>query len=202
MILLDVFIRCHNAGLMKKALLIPALLLTHFSAGAQGTLNFSPVPVTNGVTGVPGDSSIVAAIYYAPNGTAESGLVLLSPPIALVGGYARFGNGVVFPLAGGTTIELEIRAWSSPYTSFEAAVASQDSSVLAGQSLLVTAGLGGSIGPPPLPDPLAVPGFTIYPVPEPATVSLVLGGGVLLFTVYRTQKQGPISSGKAHVGVR
>ncbi len=168
---------------MKTASCLLACSLLLSVAHGQGTINLPPVPVTSGVTGVLADSSIVAGLYYGPQGTAESALLMLSGPSPLVGGCPQFGTGVVLPLPAGASAELQVRAWSAPFASYDIAVASGSAAVLAGKSLLLSVILGGSPNPPPVPDPLSFPGFTIYPVPEPSPLLLVAGGvGLLLLT--------------------
>jgi hypothetical protein len=177
---------CSISVIMKTKPLLFGSLLIAVSALSQGTINLPPVAVTNGVTGVLADSSILAAIYYGPSGAPDSTLLMLAAPSALVGGYARFGNGVVLPYGIGATAEVQVRAWSAPFMSYESAVASELASVLAGKSAALEMILGGSPTPAPVPDPLLVPGFTIYPAPEPSLSGLVaVGGGMLALTRLR-----------------
>jgi hypothetical protein len=175
---------------MKTVLLFLATLFVT-SVQGQGTLNISPVPVTNGLTGTLADSSIFAALYFGPSGTTESSLVLLSPASALVNGFATFGSFTsIPPFPAGTPAVLQVRAWSSGFPNYESAAGSGLPSVLVGKSLALTATLGGSSGPPPFPTPLVFPGFTIGPVPEPAAGALwLLGVGILWRR--RSQKPGP-----------
>jgi hypothetical protein len=172
---------------MKTTLLI---LLASASlstcAMAQGIFVINPVPVTNGVTGALADSTVLAALYFGPAGTAENSLVLLSPAAPLVNGYAQFGSQTIIPaLPSGSSIVLGVRAWSGGYPSYESAVASGLPSVLAGRSILATVTLGGSPLPPPVPSPVIIPGFTIYPVPEPSTCALLLAGTAMLLYRHR-----------------
>ena len=163
---------------MKSTLLL-ALAITTFSFRglAQGTITINPVPVTNGLTGVLADSSFVAALYYGPVGAPEGSLMLLGPASALANGFAQFGSQTGIPgIATGASAELAVRAWSSGYPSYEAALASGLPSVLVGKSVLLTAVTGGSPLPPPVPDPLSFPGFTLYPIPEIPTSALMLIG--------------------------
>lgn len=174
------------AVVMKTVRFLFAALLVFTSARGQGTINLPPVAVTNGLTGVLADAGIVAALYYGPFGAADSGLLMLSAPSPLVGGYARFGNGVVLPYGVGATAELEVRAWSAPYPTYESAAASDLASVLAGKSVMLSVILGGSPGPPPVPDPLAFPGFTVYPVPEASPSGLLTFGATTLLLFRRS----------------
>ena len=137
---------------------------------AQGIFVINPVPVTNGVTGALADSTVLAALYFGPAGTAENSLVLLSPAAPLVNGYAQFGSQTVIPvLPSGSSIVLGVRAWSGGYPSYESAVASGLPSVLAGRSILATVTLGGSPLPPPVPSPVIIPG---HDLPRSRTLNL------------------------------
>ncbi len=155
-------------------------LLFVVSACGQGTLIVSPVPVTNGITGTLADSSIVAALYYGASGATEENLVALLPASPLVGGFARFDSQTpVIPLPPVTSLLLQVRAWSAGYPTYETAAGSGLASVLAGQSVPLAATLGGSPLPPPTPNPLSFPGFTVLPVPEPTSIALGFVGAVL-----------------------
>lgn len=167
---------------MRIALALLTGFLLATSGRGQGTINLAPVPVTNGLTGTLADTSFVAALYFGPAGTPEGNLLMLGTPMTLVGGYAQFGDNLLIPvLPSGASAEFQVRAWSAGFPDYASAVGSGLGSVLAGTSVLLMATLGGG-GPPPVPNPLAFPGFTIYPVPEPA--GIVLGGlGALLFWV-------------------
>lgn len=163
---------------MKTTLLL-LVTITSLAAHAvaQGTVVVNPVPVTNGTTGSLADSSIVAALYYGPVGTPETSFIMLGPASPLRNGFAQFGSRSVIPgIPTGTSIDLGVRAWSSAYLTYEAAVASGLPSTLAGKSIVLTAILGGSPTPPPIPDALSFPGFTVTPVPEVSTLALMLVG--------------------------
>jgi len=163
---------------MKTTFLLAATiasLATH--ALAQGTIIVNPVPVTNGITGTLADSSIVAALYYGPAGTPENSLLMLGPASVLESGFAQFDPQPLIPgIPTGTSVEIGVRAWSSGYLTYEAALASGLPSTLAGKSIVLTATTGGSPSPPPVPSPLSFPGFTVYPVPEVSTSALLLTG--------------------------
>lgn len=163
---------------MKTRLLsLFAVVVSAACAIGQGRIVVNPVPVTNGVTGMLADSSIVAALYHGSLGAPENSLVMLGPASALVNGFAQFGSQTTIPVfAPGTSLQIGVRAWSTGYPSYESAIASGLPSVLAGKSVLLTATLGGSPSPPPVPTSLDFPGFTVYPVPEAATSVFMLIG--------------------------
>jgi hypothetical protein len=166
-----------------KATLFVAITVASLATGAlaQGTLVVNPVAVTNGLTGTLADSSLVAALYYGPAGAPEGSLLLLGPASALVNGYAEFGSQTAIPgFSARTSIEIGVRAWSLGYPTYEAALASGLSSVLADRSILSTAIIGGSPLPPPVPNPWSIPGFTVYPVPEVSASVQLLAGPVAL----------------------
>ena len=160
---------------MKASLLFLFIVFAVNSTSGQGRLNIAPVPVTNGLTGTLADASINAMLYYGPTGTGEDGVLPLPTPSALVNGFATFNVPVTIPaFPSGTAVTLQVRAWSGIYPSYETAVGSGLSSTLAGKSSLHTATVGGVSSPPPVPDPLVFPGFTIWPVPEPTATTLGL----------------------------
>jgi hypothetical protein len=163
---------------MKTTLLLGVTITSLANhALAQGTIIVNPVPVTNGITGTLADSSIVAALYYGPAGTPVDSLLMLGSASTLQNGFARFDSQPLIPgIPTGASVEIGVRAWSLGYPTYEAALASGLPSTLAGRSIVLTAILGGSPSPPPVPSPLSFPGFTVYPVPEPSTSVLMLAG--------------------------
>jgi hypothetical protein len=180
-----------------KFLFILAVAFSTIQARGQGTIVVNPVPVTNGVTGMLADSSIVAALYYGPVGAPGDSLLMLGPASALVNGFAQFGSRTTIPVSPGTSAQVGVRAWSSGYPSYESAIASGLTSVLAGKSVLLTATLGGSPSPPPVPGALDFPGFTVYPVPEPATSGLMLIGFAAL-TLWRRKLNRAFNLAQRH----
>ncbi|MGC3957054.1 MAG: hypothetical protein QM813_03545 [Verrucomicrobiota bacterium] len=172
---------------MKAPLVLLIVASSLSPSFSQGSLTLSPVPVTNGLTGTLADASITAGLYYGPTGTTESGLQLVTSA-PLVNGFATFGSTPPTPgFPSGTTIMLQVRAWSGIYPSYEAALASGLSSTLAGKSVALSATAGGTSSPPPIPNPLIFPGFTIWPVPEPTALPLSLLSAALL--LWRTKTQ-------------
>jgi hypothetical protein len=162
---------------MKTTLLI-ALAIASFAtrAFAQGTVILNPVPVTNSLTGaLAANSSFLAAIYYSPAGAPLDSLTIRTPLTTLTNGYAIFGSQSNIPgVPSGTALQLCVRAWSNIYPSYETALASGLPTALVGQSILFNVTTGGNPLPPPVPSPLNIPGFTLYPVPEASTSTLLL----------------------------
>jgi len=96
------------------------------------------------------------------------------------------GTTAPYAAAPGASAWFQVRAWSAlfggnPLPTYEAAMATGDSSVLAGYSPPVYVPVTGN--PPSVPDAIMVglQGFSISPVPEPAAIGLgILGLGALL----------------------
>lgn len=207
---------------MKKILVIAAASMVASSVCAQGLLNWS----TGGGTGstikygadpmfgasagltyngsYPGSSPLTAGIWVGPAGTAAGNLVYVPTSAKVVGtagpsmgnvtGMAAFA---VPNYAGGTTISLQIRAWSG--ASWEVR------SPVAGASGVTQIVLGGPSPNPSVPawnlvgvapvttwggiaptgsGPLA--GFALT-VPEPASASL-MGLGLASLLIFRRRK--------------
>jgi hypothetical protein len=167
---------------MKALPLLLASLLFVTTVQGQGTLYVSPVPVTNGLTGTLADSGIVASLYGGPAGWPETDLIAMTLVRPFTNGFATFESPIAYPLPAGVSFLFQVRAWSADYVNYEAAFASGLSSVLAGKSDVLGAILGGTSGPPPIPNPLVFSGFTAWPVvPEPTSPSLWLLGAALLW---------------------
>ncbi|MFO1514549.1 MAG: PEP-CTERM sorting domain-containing protein [Verrucomicrobiota bacterium] len=165
---------------MKALSLLLASLIVVTKVHGQGTLYVSPVPITNGLTGTLADSGIVAALYGGPSGWLERDLILMSSVKPLSNGFATFDSPIAYPFPAGISMLFQARAWSAGYVDYEAAIGSGLPSVLAGKSGVLGAIIGGASGPPPIPNPLVFSAFTVMPVPEPATMNLLLlGVGIL-----------------------
>jgi len=185
---------------MKKLLAALALLAIVTSGYSQGRVNFSngsTTPITLSDTGAPisGAGTYTFGLYVGTSGTPESSLVLAitGANTALAG---RMSGGNPAPLSApwdtGTApnaypLTFQIRGWSTAAGSYDAALASGNSSWYAGKSALGTvtptfspvgaAALYGTTGGG------LVPGFALNPVPEPSSIALgLLGlGAVALF---------------------
>src|SRR5436190_21090263 len=110
---------------MKTSLAILfSLVLSALSASAQVTVFINPVPVTNGVTGLPADNTFVAGLYYAPGNASEQSLILLAGYSPLSGGHAFSSSPpVVIPSYLSGPVTFQVRGSSGGYT-YETALAS------------------------------------------------------------------------------
>ena len=179
----------------SKALFASGLIaVASVSAHAQGTIRFdtfvsgSPsvdAKVTDGV----GGPAISGAAGFAQLfvGTAANNLVAISSPVNFLtgagAGYVLAGT-VTLPtqagFAGGNSVFVAVRAWSSSFASYAAAVAGNGK---IGSSATLSYTLGGAGSPPSTPGPLVgLANFAIAPVPEPSVIALAgLGlGGLIL----------------------
>jgi hypothetical protein len=154
------------------------------SVRGQGSVMVDPVPVTNVLTGNPADNSFSAGLYYGLGAVTENSLVLAGSYSPLSGGNAFDSSPTIsIPGYSGGSITFQVRAASSGY-SYETAIASGNSSVLAGKSGLLTFP---SIGPGT--QTLTFAGFTIQPVPEPSTAAMAVAG----IAVWRLRRRNPAS---------
>jgi hypothetical protein len=153
-------------------LFVITMLLAGTSVLGQGFLTFTSVPVTNAGTGTLAGPQVMAELFYGPSAAPESSLIALEAPKFLTNGYAQFGQ-VLVPYPPGTVAEFQIRAWDNSNGLFPEWTLAQPAwlsgLILGGKSVLVNATV------PALPlQPVIVPGFTIYEVPEPSLAALGL----------------------------
>ena len=178
---------------MKSTVLVLTALFAAGSAFAQGTINFS-TKITGQVDakvfyGAPGGptspagADYSAQLYAAAPGGAFSAIGSAVPFRGDAGiGYITSGGKVTVPgIAGGSSAQIELRAWKTSLGSnYEAALAA-GGGVDTGKSAPITITLGGG-GTPPAPDAnlTGLQGFVI-PVPEPSIAALgLLGAGMLV----------------------
>jgi len=166
---------------MKKALVAIASLLVSLSAYAQGQVNFK-THITSDVP--PIDAKILNLDGTAGAGAfAQLGIVgaggsftpmFEAPGVVNAAGYVSAGAATFTGVAGGTAVQLAMRAWVG---------ASWDTATARGQSANpITVTLVEAPGTPN--DLTGLTGFTLVPTPEPTTLALgALGLGALL--VYR-----------------
>jgi len=193
---------------MKKLLLASVFICAVVSASAQGTLNFANSSGTrlvneSGANFPPagaGGAAYKAGLYWGPQGTAEASLTLL--PASANGVTTTWGplsgifNGgtATFPVAGGTSIAVQVRVWQATYADYASALAGQTAnpSERLGKGIVQTLALGAVGDPPSTPQDLASPsgGGTPFQrfavagvVPEPSSIALgLLGlGAIVLF---------------------
>jgi MYXO-CTERM domain-containing protein len=194
---------------MKKFLLVATMALAALGVQAQGTLTFNNNASTairfdaaNGGAQVPG--GFVVGLYYSTDTALTNSQVDATLARAFGAGGAGnveatthgtalgqfFGLTKTFnpPLAGGTVVAVQVRAWSSGYATYEDALASGLQTVFAGKSNIFPLTLGG--GPNPTPSITGTGkllAFTVSPVPEPSTIALgLLGLGAL--ALFRRRK--------------
>jgi len=162
---------------MKKALVAIAALLISVSAYAQGQVNFK-THITSAVP--PLDAKILN-----PDGTAGTGAfaqlgimngtsftpMFEAPGVVNAAGYVSAGAATFTGVAGGTSVQLAMRAWVG------AAGSTYDSATVKGISTPITVTLVEAPGTPN--DLTGLSGFTM--TPEPTTLALgALGLGALV----------------------
>ena len=172
---------------MRALLLIAATIVGAANLFSQGVVIFAnsgapDAPIANGVTGeLLSGTAYKVQLYGFTANASESNLLPLGTPTSffsgLLAGYFDGGKVTNSYVAAGEVGTFQVRAWSSPYGSYEQAqlYAIGNSSVLLGQSSLfqtptgvISAGL------------LGLQSFTVNPVPEPTPFVLLATAGLLL----------------------
>jgi hypothetical protein len=115
---------------MKKTLLATLVAgLIPMIVAAQGTVNFSSTALAHEVvlegTTTPAGTGFVAALYWAPAGSAESALIQLGGTVPVTAGYL---NSPAVRTTGAGTAEgvsalFQVRAWNGGFATYEAALA-------------------------------------------------------------------------------
>ncbi|HUL51055.1 MAG TPA: MYXO-CTERM sorting domain-containing protein [Candidatus Nitrosotalea sp.] len=179
---------------MKTFSMFALVVLSASGTLGQGTVNFQNTATTliqyceNGVAIIAPVGSLTVGLYYGPAGTIDPTTMVLLATTGIGPVAGRYAGGTVTTpntTAGGAAAVFEVRAWSGPYPSYEAALASGNPSISIGRSGLVTVPVTGNPSgvPPTTPATLGAPGFVPGPlgcVPEPPTFALsVLGLGAL-----------------------
>jgi len=168
---------------MKKLLLVATLVVATAAALAQGTVNFQtkvtpdPVaPVTDVDRATLLGTDYLAQLYWSA--TADGSFAAVGTPApfktSLLKGYVNAGQ-VDFPVAGGTTVFIQMRAWNAPNASYEAAMTAPGGKW--GESNVISV----KLGTPPLEQPpnlVGLQGFSL--IPEPSTIALALLGAAAL----------------------
>jgi hypothetical protein len=176
---------------MKKLLVTLAAVLVSASTSGQGTINFNnlvsaatppinaPVFRADGVTQVglaPGGAS--AQLYVSVGGGAFTPVptVLQFRTAGAAAGYVNNPTAVQVPgVAGGTAVQVQMRAWET------GTGATWEAATIKGQSATLNLTLGGAGSPPSVPADLV--GLTSFSmIPEPSTMALgLLGAAALLY---------------------
>jgi hypothetical protein len=172
---------------MKKLLLLAASVLIAVGAYAQGNVNFASIgvginaPTRDGTAGnaLAAGSGYAAMLYVGPAGAIASELstngVSGSPASYNTGAQAGYFTGsgrVITGFPGGTTVSLQIRAWST------ATGNSWETASVRGESTVKQFTLG--TPPSPAPNMTVFNGETITLIPEPSSIALgLLGLGAL-----------------------
>jgi PEP-CTERM motif-containing protein len=174
---------------MRALFLLAATLTVAANVLGQGVIIFvnsgSPdAPIRNGVTGdLLSGTAFQVQLYGFQANASESSLLALKTPTTfftgLLAGYFNGGkvtNSYVLPGEVGT---FQVRAWSSPYSSYEEALLYADGNpnVLLGKSDVFQAQTGASSGS----GLIGLQSFTIDPIPEPSSLALLGAGAAIIF---------------------
>jgi hypothetical protein len=184
---------------MKQTIAILTGLLVSMNLFAQGLVVFRNVAgsaVIDGQTGSPAAAGVYLAGLYWDSATSPDGFELAvkdtttdlaTTPVlgSFGGGIYSGGNIAIAGAPGGTSVLLQVRAWSAAFATYEAAAA--DPSAWIGESNEMTVALAGPSDPVPSISTI-VQGFTTYPVPEPSTIVLGLLGGLGAMVLLRRRK--------------
>jgi len=170
---------------MKKLLLTVSLLVAAVTAFGQGQVIFannSATKITNSTTVAAADVSTIVGLYIGNAGAAESSLTLITTTNMFAAGLFQGGTRTLTGWGAGP-VELQVRAWSAGYNSYESAALSGSSAAFIGKSVVMNVTL--TTSPTPAPNLIAsgLNQFNISPVPEPSSIALgLLGlGAVALF---------------------
>jgi hypothetical protein len=169
---------------MKRLLVAAALGLTAVAALAQGQFNFGNRVTVAGIDAKVFDNSGAAlegTAYWAQAyvGMDAGSLAPVGSPVnfrtGAAAGYISSAIVTVDGIAGGTAVQLQMRAWeASGGNSYEAALAA---GALVGESNVIPITL--QVAPNTPPDMVGLTSFNL--VPEPSTMALgVLGVAALL----------------------
>jgi len=172
---------------MKTLSTIAAFLLVSLTATAQGTVAFNSTgaqvfydPAYNGGAAVPVGGCTVG-LYYGVTGTTDPTTLILLKTTGISPLPGRFIGGIVTTpatTAPGASAVFEVRAWTGPYASFEAATSSGNDLVDIGRSGLFNNPTGGGGTPPGPPQSLVFANVLFSKVPEPSVLTLGLPAAV------------------------
>jgi len=186
---------------MKTTLAVLFGLAIAVSAFGQGQVIFrnttaSAVLMPDGVTRVPPNTA-VAGLYYAenlaqpndPTIPSDGWLLASTTPIAPSAAFAGVYSGGTVTIPNhpiGSQVILQVRAWSTGFTSYEQAFTQGTAATLIGYSDVLgnrtpDAADGIYLGGTSVPIPnisTVVRSFSLHPVPEPSVLVLGLLGGL------------------------
>jgi len=187
---------------MKKFIAIAGAALVAVSAYSQGTVaaaNTSTTLLLNGLSGaalVTGTTFKVGLYYLPDTGCTPTSLdfdqrgILLVNPVNISPAAGRYSTGArstPSTTQPGGDAWFQIRAWESAFGATYAEVVANTTPIggrlgLIGTSAIVKITTGNPNSTPAgSPTGIAVPGFTLNPVPEPSVIGLgLLGVGALL----------------------
>jgi len=182
---------------MKKLLILTATVVATIGALAQGTVNFSngaagvnsPIFGTDGTTRLAG-TGWVAQLWA---GSSATSLAPITPTATFgTGGSAGYffgGSRTIPTVAGGLQAYFQVRVWEASAGATWDVASVRPGALVGGDTTgyrgpiigpYQTAALGSGANPPP--NLVGLQSFSLYVVPEPATIALgALGLAGLLF---------------------
>lgn len=127
--------------------------------------------------------TLLLSSTFVPTTSADGQIGAAAGDITASGGYIYDGSSIAYSLAAyaGTTVYLQVDAWTGLYSSAAASLAAGGS---AGSSSIFT----GAVGASPTSFPIDVSGMGVIdlvPTPEPTTMALAGLGGLSLFLLRR-----------------